>query len=253
MKIVLCGACGRMGKNVAEAAAERGVEIAAGVDVLSASAAFPMYQKIADVTEKADVVIDFSSASALGGVLAFCEERSLPVVLAATGYSDGDLARIRTAAQTIAVFKTGNLSIGINLLQLLAKKAAQILGDAFDAEILERHHHFKKDAPSGTALMLAESVNEGFGGGKENLYGRHGIVGERQKKEIGIHAVRGGTIVGEHEVMFAGEDEIVTLSHSARSRKVFASGALQAAQWLQGRAAGLYDMNDLLAEYTKDW
>ena len=145
------------------------------------------------------------------------------------------------------MFKTGNLSLGVNLLQMLAKKAAQVLGDAFDAEIVERHHHNKKDAPSGTALMLAKSVHEGFGGGKENVYGRHGMVGERRQSEIGIHAVRGGTIVGEHEVMFAGEDEIVTLAHSARSRKVFASGALKAAAWLQGRAPGLYDMDDLLA------
>ena len=193
--------------------------------------------------------MDFSSASALESVLAFCKGRAIPVVLAATGYTEQDLARIRKASETIAVFKTGNLSVGINLLQYLAKKSAEILGDAFDAEIVERHHHFKKDAPSGTALMLAESVNEGFGGNKENVYGRHGMVGAREKREIGIHAVRGGTIVGEHEVMFAGEDEIVTLSHSARSRKVFASGALKAAAWLVGRAPGLYDMTDLLAEY----
>lgn len=246
MKLILCGACGRMSKNVAELAAERGVTIAAGVDVAEGALPFPLYRSIADVREDADAVVDFSSAAALESVLAFCEAKTLPVVLAATGYSQSDLARIQKAAERIAVFQTGNLSVGINLLQYLSKKAAQILGDAFDAEIVERHHHFKKDAPSGTALMLAQSVNEGFGGGKENVYGRHGMVGERQKKEIGIHAVRGGTIVGEHEVMFAGEDEIVTLSHSARSRKIFASGALQAAAWLSGRPAGRYDMHDLL-------
>ena len=249
MKIILCGACGRMGKNVAETAAERNVTIAAGVDVIAAPSPFPLYSNLADVTEQADAVVDFSSASALESVLAFCEGRAIPVVLAATGYTEKDLARIRKASETIAVFKTGNLSVGINLLQYLAKKSAEILGDAFDAEIVERHHHFKKDAPSGTALMLAESVNEGFGGNKENVYGRHGMVGAREKREIGIHAVRGGTIVGEHEVMFAGEDEIVTLSHSARSRKVFASGALKAAAWLVGRVPGLYDMTDLLADY----
>ena len=252
MKIILCGACGRMGTNVAEAAAERGASIVAGVDLVPAPRPFPVYETIADVKEEADAVIDFSSAAALESVLTFCETRRLPVVLAATGYSEDDLARIRKAAQRIAVFKTGNLSVGINLLQYLSQKAALILGDAFDAEIIERHHHFKKDAPSGTALMLAESVNKGFGGQKENVYGRHGMVGAREKKEIGIHAVRGGTIVGEHEVMFAGEDEIVTLSHSARSRKVFASGALKAAGWLRGKDAGLYDMNDLLAEYLAD-
>ena len=246
MNIILCGACGRMGKNVAEVAAERGVTIAAGVDIAPAAAAFPVYASVAEVKESADAVIDFSAPAALADVLAFCETRHLPVVLATTGYSESDGVRIRNAAEHIPVFRTGNLSLGVNLLQLLAKKAAQILGDAFDAEIIERHHHFKKDAPSGTALMLAKSVNEGFGGDKENVYGRHGMVGARSKKEIGIHAVRGGTIVGEHEVMFAGEDEIITLSHSARSRKIFAAGALKAAAWLTTVPPGLYDMSDLL-------
>lgn len=248
MKIILCGACGRMGCNVAELAAERGISVVAGVDLLPAEKPFPVYGSLTNVREKADAVIDFSSASALESVLSYCESNRLPVVLAATGYSDDDLARIRAASEKIAVFKTGNLSVGINLLQFLAKKAAEILGDPFDAEIIERHHHFKKDAPSGTALMLAESVNEGFGGDKEPVYGRHGMVGARDKREIGIHAVRGGTIVGEHEVMFAGDDEIVTLSHSARSRRVFAAGALKAAAWLAGKPAGLYDMHDLLQE-----
>ena len=247
MKIVLVGACGRMGKNVAEVAAERGVQIAAGVDLVNAPLAFPLYTAIGDVKEQADAVIDFSAASGLEGTLSYCEAHSLPVVLAATGYTQADEARIRAAAERIAVFRTGNLSVGVNLLQMLAKKAAQVLGDAFDVEIVERHHHFKKDAPSGTALMLAKSVNEGFGGNKENVYGRHGMVGEREKREIGIHAVRGGTIVGEHEVMFAGEDEIVTLSHSARSRKVFAAGAVKAAAWLMQQPAGVYDMDDMLA------
>ena len=246
MKILLIGACGRMGKNVAEAAAERGIGIAAGVDVVSAPLAFPLYPRIADVKEEADVVIDFSSASGLDDTLFWCEEKGVPAVLAATGYTPAEKARIQKAAERIAVFQTGNFSIGVNLLQMLAKKAAAVLGESFDAEIVERHHHHKKDAPSGTALMLAESVNEGFGGAKENVYGRHGMVGERSPREIGIHAVRGGNIVGEHEVMFAGEDEIVTLSHSARSRKVFAAGALKAAEWLSGKKQGLYNMDDML-------
>ena len=154
------------------------------------------------------------------------------------------LRRRATRTATLRIFKTGNLSLGVNLLQMLVEKAAKVLGDGFDVEIIERHHNQKKDAPSGTALMLAESVKKA--GEKENVYGRHGMVGAREKSEIGIHAVRGGTIVGEHEVMFAGEDEIVTLSHSARSRKVFASGALKAASWLLSQPAGLYDMSDLL-------
>ena len=248
MTVILCGACGRMGKNVADLAVERGVTVAAGVDKRPAPAGFPIYDTFDKVTEPADAVIDFSSANGLEEVLAFCEKRSLPVVLAATGYTEADDARIRRAAERIAVFRTGNLSLGVNLLQLLVKKAAQILGDDFDAEIVERHHRYKKDAPSGTALMLAQSVNEGYGGGKRTVYGRYGMTGERSADEIGIHAVRGGTVVGEHEVMFAGEDEIVTLSHSARSRRIFASGALKAAAWLIGRPAGIYDMHDLLAD-----
>ena len=250
MNIILCGACGRMGKNVTESAAERGVAIVAGVDIADASLPYPLYHSLAEVKEQADVVVDFSSAAGLEEHLGDCLANKLPIVLAATGFTQDDLTKIDEAAKVIPVFKTGNFSLSINLLQMLAKKAAQVLGDDFDVEIVERHHHTKKDAPSGTALMLAASVNEGLGGGKENVYGRHGMVGERKKSEIGIHAVRGGTIVGEHEVMFAGEDEIVTLSHSARSRKVFAVGALRAAQWLVGKPAGLYDMNDLLAQFV---
>lgn len=248
MKIILCGACGRMGKNVAELAAAANHEIVCGVDRVSAPSPFPLFQSFSEVTQTADVVIDFSSAQDLEERLAFCKQRGIGIVLGSTGYSKTDEALIADYAQTIAVFKTGNLSVGINLLQMLVKKAAEALGDGFDAEIIERHHRYKKDAPSGTALMLADSVNEGFGGNKKLVFGRHGIVGERQPSEIGVHAIRGGTIVGEHEVTFAGEDETITLSHSAQSRKVFASGALKAAIWLKEQPAGLYDMTNLLAD-----
>lgn len=248
MKIMLCGACGRMGKNVTEVAAEAGEEIVCGVDLIPSPMPFPVYNDFSKVEEGAEVLIDFSSPQNLKERLAFCEAHGMGAVLGATGYSEEDLGLIGEYSSRIAIFKTGNLSIGINLLQMLAKKAAEILGDAFDAEIVERHHNQKKDAPSGTALMLAKSVNEGFGGGKENVCGREGLVGARDSREIGIHAVRGGNIVGEHEVMFAGQDEIVTLSHSARSRRIFANGALRAAKWLVGKPAGLYDMNDMLGE-----
>ena len=248
MNIVLCGACGRMGRNVVEACRERGVTVTAGVDVVPSPMPFPVYTSFADVKEPADAVIDFSPASSVKERLAFCKERKIGIVIAGTAFSDEDEALINEAAKDIPVFQTGNLSVGVNLLQMLVKKAAEVLGDGFDAEIIERHHNQKKDAPSGTALMLAKSVNEGFGGDKENVYGRHGLVGARKKSEIGIHAVRGGTIVGEHEVMFAGQDEIVTLSHSARSRMVFAQGALRAAAWLTAQPAGKYDMNDLLRD-----
>lgn len=248
MKIILCGACGRMGKNVAELAAAANHEIVCGVDRVSAASPFPLFQSFSEVTQTADVVIDFSSAQDLEERLAFCKQRGIGIVLGSTGYSKTDEALIADYAQIIAVFKTGNLSVGINLLQMLVKKAAEALGDGFDAEIIERHHRYKKDAPSGTALMLADSVNEGSGGNKKLVFGRHGIVGERQPSEIGVHAIRGGTIVGEHEVTFAGEDETITLSHSAQSRKVFASGALKAAIWLKEQPAGLYDMTNLLAD-----
>lgn len=247
MKVILCGACGRMGRNVAQLCAERGVAVTAGVDVAPAPMPFPVYPDFSDIREEADAVIDFSPASSVKERLDFCKARKIGIVIAGTAFSDADEALIRAAADVIPVFQTGNLSVGVNLLQMLVKKAAEVLGDGFDAEIVERHHNMKKDAPSGTALMLAKSVNEGFGGSRENVYGRHGLVGARKKSEIGIHAVRGGTIVGEHEVMFAGQDEIVTLSHSARSRMVFAEGALRAAEWLTTQPAGKYDMNDLLA------
>ena len=248
MKVILCGACGRMGRNVAQLCSERGVTVTAGVDVAPAPMPFPVYPDFSDIREEADAVIDFSPASSVRERLDFCKARKIGIVIAGTAFSDADEALIRAAADVIPVFQTGNLSVGVNLLQMLVKKAAEVLGDGFDAEIVERHHNMKKDAPSGTALMLAKSVNEGFGGSKENVYGRHGLVGARKKSEIGIHAVRGGTIVGEHEVMFAGQDEIVTLSHSARSRMVFAEGALRAAEWLTSQPAGKYDMNDLLAD-----
>lgn len=247
MKIILCGACGRMGANVASLAESAGAEIVCGVDPSPSPMPFPVYTSFSEIEERADAVVDFSSAKNVAERLQFCKDAKIGIVLASTGYTEEDEKIIREYAESVPVFKTGNLSLGVNLLQLLVKKAAEVLGDGFDAEIVERHHNRKTDAPSGTALMLAQSVNEGFGNTKENVYGREGNVGARKKSEIGIHAVRGGTIVGEHEVMFAGEDEIVTLSHSARSRKVFASGALKAAGWLIGKPAGLYGMSDLLA------
>lgn len=244
MNILLVGACGRMGHMVSELAQEEGAAIACGVDLFPLPMPYPVYKNVYDVKENCDVIIDFSSAQGVEERLRFAEERQLPILLAATGYTQEDEALIAQYSQRIPIFRTGNLSIGINLMQLLVEKAAEVLGDAFDVEIIERHHNQKKDAPSGTALMLSESVQKA--GEKQNVYGRHGMVGARAKSEIGIHAVRGGTIVGEHEVMFAGEDEIITVSHSARSRKVFAMGALRAARWLTTQKSGLYNMKDML-------
>ncbi len=248
MKLILCGACGRMGSEVTKLCAERGVEIVCGVDLVKKQLPYPLFPTFAEVKEEADVIVDFSSAAGLEERLLFAKEHRLPIVLAATGYTEADEELIKVFSGRIPIFKTGNLSIGVNLLELLVKKAAAVLGEDFDIEIVERHHSQKKDAPSGTALMLARAAEEARGSDFERVYGRHGMVGARQKDEIGIHSVRGGNVVGEHEVGFYGEDEIVTLSHSARSRRVFAVGAIRAAEWLMQKEAGLYDMNALLRE-----
>lgn len=247
---LICGICGKMGENLVNLLENDGeMTVVCGVDVRTNDAPNsglpPIYPTFNGVKEKIDVIIDFSSPAVLKDELLWAEKAGCPVVLATTGYSEADLLLIEAAAKKIAVFKTGNFSLGINLLVKLVKKAAQTLGEGFDIEIIEKHHNQKVDAPSGTALMLADSVNEAYSGGKEYLYGRSGAVGKRGK-EIGLHAVRGGTIVGEHEVMFAGDDEIITLTHSARSKRVFAVGAIRAAKWLIGKPAGKYDMNDVL-------
>ena len=248
-KIILCGACGKMGGNVLSLlSADETATAVCGVDLYPKEIGIPVYKTFAEIKETADVIIDFSSAENLRERLEYAKTHNLGIVLASTGFSPADLQTIDEYAKEIAVFKTANLSLGVNLMQALCKAAAQVLGDGFDVEIVERPHTLKKDAPSGTALMLADTINEAFEGKKRYVNGREGIVGAREKDEIGIHAVRGGTIVGEHEVMFAGEDEIVTISHSARSKRVFAAGAIRAAKFLRGKGAGRYEMKDLLAE-----
>lgn len=248
-KILLCGACGKMGGNVLSLlATDEEAEAVCGVDVFPKEIGIPVYKRFADVQERADVIIDFSSAENVEERLRYAKEQGMGIVLASTGFTAEDLATIDEYAKYIPIFKTANLSLGVNVMQALVKAAAQLLGDGFDVEIIERHHNLKKDAPSGTALMLADSVNEAFGGTKKYVGGREGIVGARDKAEIGIHAVRGGTIVGEHEVMFAGEDEVITVTHSAASKRVFAVGAIRAAKFLKGKAAGRYEMKDLLTE-----
>ncbi len=248
-KIILCGACGKMGANVLSLLQndENAVAVC-GVDLFPKEIGIPVYKSFAEIKEEADVIIDFSSPENLIERLEYAKAHKLGIVLASTGFSKEDLTLIDNYAQSVAIFKTANLSLGVNVMQALCKAAAQILGDGFDVEIIEKHHNLKKDAPSGTALMLADTVNEAFDNGKRYVNGRDGIVGAREKTEIGIHAVRGGTIVGEHDVMFAGEDEIITISHSARSKRVFAVGAIRASKFICGKPAGKYDMKDLLAE-----
>ncbi len=248
-KILLCGACGKMGGNVLDLlrADEEAVAVC-GVDLYPREIGIPVHKSFTEVTESADVIIDFSSPIGLTERLEFAKAHGMGIVLAATGFTSEDLALIERYAKKIPVFKTANLSLGVNLMQALIKTAAEVLGEAYDVEIIERHHNLKKDAPSGTALMLADTLNAAFDGRKEYVNGRHGIVGARKKSEIGLHAVRGGTIVGEHEVMFAGEDEVITITHSAHSKRVFAVGAIRAAKFLKTKAAGMYEMKHLLAE-----
>ena len=248
-RIILCGACGKMGGNVLSLL-ENDTEAVAvcGVDLFPKEIGIPVYTSFADIKEEADVIIDFSSPQNLTERLEYAKTHNIGVVLASTGFTAEDLQTVKEYANSTAIFKTANLSLGVNLMQALIKTAAEVLGEAYDVEIIERHHNLKKDAPSGTALMLADTINEAFDGKKRYVNGRDGIVGAREQSEIGIHAVRGGTIVGEHEVMFAGEDEIITITHSARSKRVFAVGAIRAAKYLNGKGAGTYEMKDLLSE-----
>ena len=249
IKVLVCGIAGHMGRNILDLLkGDQDACAVCGVDVRTPeNFEGKVYKSFDEVSEKVDVVIDFSSPACLEGELDYCKKYGVPAVIAATGYTKEQLEYIKACAEDVAIFRTANFSVGVNLLVKLVKEAAEFLGEKFDIEIIEKHHNLKKDAPSGTALMLAESANSAFDPEKPYVYGREGIVGARGN-EIGIHAVRGGTIVGEHEVMFCGEDEIITLSHSARSKKVFAAGAIRAAKWIAGKPAGLYDMKDVLAD-----
>lgn len=222
--------------------------IAAGVDLFTDSAAaFPAYTNIADVQEEADVIIDFSHPSLLTPILSYAAQKGgIPAVLCTTGYSAEQVEALKTAAQTLPVFYSRNMSLGINLLIELSKKAAKVLGDQFDIEIIEKHHNQKIDAPSGTALMLADAIASVRDGETQYVYDRHAQRKKREKSEIGLHAVRGGTIVGEHEVVFAGNHEVITLSHSAQSKELFATGAVNAAVYMCGKGPGLYDMSDMI-------
>lgn len=247
MRILLSGALGRLARAVAEQALENGDEILGGVDVMTGKADFPLYPSFENVPV-ADVVIDSSAPQALDGILNYCVKNGVPAVLCTTGYDDDQLRAIDEAAKKVALFRSGNMSVGIALLRALARKAASVLGEGFDVEIVEAHHNRKKDAPSGTALMLYDAVKDAYDQPKQAVYGRHGRDSKRQTGEIGIHALRGGTVTGEHEVCFFGPSERIKLSHSAESRSVFASGALRAAAFLVGREPGLYSMDDLVGQ-----
>ena len=249
-KIAIVGCNGKMGGFVAEAVRENAAcETLFGVDAFGVSKAdFPVYKSFDEAADKPDVIIDFSNPAALDGMLAYALENRIPCVICTTGYSQEQVARIKAASEQIAVFYSGNMSLGINLLIELAKQAAKVLGGSFDIEIVEKHHNLKVDAPSGTALMIADAISDTLEQEPQYVYDRHSYRKKRSKNEIGIHSVRGGTIVGEHEVIFAGHDEVVTVTHQAQSKQVFAVGAVNAAAFLAKQGAGMYDMSDLLAD-----
>ena len=224
------------------------VEVAAGFDILgSTDRSFPIFTSPAQFTGNADAVIDFSSPAALDGLLEFAKATKIPLVLATTGYSPEQIAKIGAAALEVPIFRSANMSLGINVLLELVKKAAAVLGDGYDIEIVERHHRRKVDAPSGTALMIADAAAAACGHETEYVFERHSVRHPREKKEIGISAVRGGTIVGEHEIIFAGHDEVMEIKHTALSREIFAQGAVEAAKFMASvTAPGLYDMSQLV-------
>lgn len=247
-RILLCGCNGKMGRVIAACVKEReDCKIVAGIDLhTDPFGDFPVYAAPADVREEADVVIDFSHPALLTPLLQFGLERKLPLVLCTTGYNHDQVNELKQVSHKIPVFYSGNMSLGINLLIELSKKAAQILGEDFDIEIIEKHHNQKIDAPSGTALMIADGISSVEDHRMTYMYDRHSQRKKRDKNEIGMHSVRGGTIVGEHEVIFAGPHEVITLSHSAQSKEIFANGSINAAVYLAKQPAGLYNMSDLL-------
>ena len=247
INVLLSGACGKMGKNVAACLAnDKDAKVVCGVDIADEYSSFPVFHSFDDVTVIPDVIIDFSNVAVLEKLLKFATEHKIPAILAVTGYSEEQIGLIKETSKIIPIFFTANMSLGVNLLCSLAKKAAAILAEDFDIEIIEKHHNQKLDAPSGTALMLANAVNDVLDDKYTYEYDRHSKRAKRPKNEIGIHSIRGGTIVGEHDVIFAGRDEVIALSHQATSKEVFAVGAVRAAKFMCGKEPGLYDMYDIL-------
>lgn len=249
IKAIMHGCNGKMGQMIAGLiAADEEIELTAGVDAYQGiNNPFPVFESIEKCDVEADVVIDFSNAKAVDGLLEWCVERKMPCVLCTTGLSEEQLKKVKEASEKTAILKSANMSLGINMLLKLLKEAARTLVPAgFDMEIVEKHHNLKVDAPSGTALALADTLNEEFGNSYEYVYDRSTKREKRSQKEIGISAVRGGTIVGDHDVIFAGTDEVVTFSHTAYSKAVFGKGAVQAAKFLAGKPAGMYDMSNVI-------
>lgn len=250
VRVIMNGCNGKMGQVITGiAAGDEQVEIVAGIDVYDGiQNPYLVFADIKDCTVEADVIIDFSTAKAVDGLLDYVEEKKIPVVLCTTGLSEAQLNRVSEVAGKTAVLKSANMSLGINTIMKLLQQAVQVFGPAgYDVEIVEKHHNQKLDAPSGTAIALADSMNEVMDHQYEYIYDRSQRRQKRDAKELGISAVRGGTIVGEHEVIFAGTDEVIEIKHTAYSKAVFAKGAVEAAKYLAGKPAGLYNMSDVIA------
>lgn len=249
VKMIMHGCNGKMGQVITKIVKEdANAEIVAGIDkYMGIPNDYPVFESIDKCDVEADVVIDFSNAAAVDGLLDYCVEKQIPVVLCTTGLSEEQLTKVKATSEKVAVLKSANMSLGVNMLLKLLQDATKILAPAgFDIEIVERHHNQKVDAPSGTALAMADSINAVLNDEYTYTYDRSQVRQKRDKKEIGISAVRGGTIVGEHEVIYAGEDEVIEFKHTAHSKAVFAKGAVEAGKFLKGKGAGLYDMKDVI-------
>lgn len=249
VRAIMHGCNGKMGRIISGLVNEDdGIELVAGIDKFAGTEnSYPVFPTLGECSVDADVVIDFSNAAAADELMEFCESKGMPVVLCTTGLSEEQLQKVEALAGKTAVLKSANMSLGINLLLKMLQDAAKVLGTAgFDIELVERHHNQKVDAPSGTALALADSINEALDNEYTYVYDRSQVRQKRDKKEIGMSAVRGGTIVGDHEVIFAGADEVIEFRHTAYSRTVFGKGAVEAAKFLAGKPAGRYDMSDVI-------
>lgn len=249
VRIIMHGCNGKMGQVITGLVADDpNAQIVAGIDIAdNRDNGYPVFTDIKKCDVAADVIVDFAAAAAVDALLDYSVEKQIPVVLCTTGLSDEQLARVKESSKKVAILKSANMSLGINTLMKLLKDAANVFAPAgYDIEIVEKHHNQKVDAPSGTAIALADSINESRGGEYEYVYDRSQVRKKRDKKELGISAVRGGTIVGEHEVIFAGIDEVIEFKHTAYSKSVFAKGAVEAAKFLAGKPAGMYDMADVI-------
>lgn len=249
VRIIMHGCNGKMGQVIRGLLeTDRDAELVAGIDVFdNGKNPYPVFTDIRECDVEADCLVDFSTAAAVDKMLDYCVEKKLPCVLCTTGLGEEQLKKVDEAAKEIALLRSANMSLGINLLLKILKEAAGVLAPAgFDMEIVEKHHNLKVDAPSGTAIALADAINEELGSTYSYVYDRSARREKRPEKEIGISAVRGGTIVGDHDVIFAGADEVITFSHRAYSKTVFGKGAIQAAKFLAGKSAGLYDMADVI-------